>query len=116
MIERAVVEAASHLRREGENYLIATVVAGSGYRTPGSHALITRDRWVAGSVSSGDLVKASVVERAWQRAAGDPVLIRDADRDEADDAMLVGLRLGCCGELDVLLERAQPNRLDPFAI
>ncbi|HEX4449122.1 MAG TPA: XdhC family protein, partial [Polyangiaceae bacterium] len=54
---RSIVVAARELRRRGEPFALATLVRvhGSSYRQPGARMLMTRDRWVAGSLSGGCL-------------------------------------------------------------
>lgn len=50
MIDRSLVEAAARLRRQGEPHVVATVVRA---RKPGARLILTRYRWLAGSVSGG---------------------------------------------------------------
>jgi xanthine dehydrogenase accessory factor len=121
MSERAVVEAASVLTSAGEPFVIATVVAvtGSAYRQPGARMLLTRDRWVAGSVSGGCL-EGDLVHKAWWRTEnGKPAVVTydsSVDDDEAaDDELRQGLGLGCNGIVDILLERSGMTRVDPLA-
>jgi xanthine dehydrogenase accessory factor len=119
MIETAVVEASRRLRDACEDFVIATVVevTGSAYRRPGARMVLSRERWVAGSVSGGCL-EGDVMEKGWWRTERGPARVRydsmvaaDADGDELRE----GLGLGCNGVVDVLLERASTCVLDPFA-
>jgi xanthine/CO dehydrogenase XdhC/CoxF family maturation factor len=110
MTERSIVEAAERLRRHGEPYLVATVVCvhGAAYRQPGARMILTRFRWVAGSVSGGCL-EGDISEKGWMRTRdGNPVLVTydatSACDDDADIRSAFGL--GCDGTVDVLLERA----------
>src|SRR5690606_33504657 len=77
MTERSIVEAAARLRRHGEPYLVATVVAthGQSLCPPGARMLLTRFRWVAGSVCGG-VLEGDLSNTAWQRTREAPVLVR----------------------------------------
>jgi xanthine/CO dehydrogenase XdhC/CoxF family maturation factor len=110
MTERTIVEAAERLRRHGEPYLVATVVCvnGAAYRHPGARMLLTRFRWVAGSVSGGCL-EGDISEKGWLRTKdGNPVLVTyDATTSvDNDDDIRSAFGLGCDGTVEVLLERA----------
>ncbi|MDQ3337716.1 MAG: XdhC family protein [Myxococcota bacterium] len=110
MTERTIVEAAERLRRHGEPYLVATVVNvnGAAYRLPGARMLLTRFRWVAGSVSGGCL-EGDISEKGWLRTKdGNPVLVTyDATSSvDSDDDIRSAFGLGCDGTVEVLLERA----------
>ena len=103
---RAILEAAGQLQRAGEPFLVATVarVRGSSYRRPGARMLLTRERWVAGSVSGGCL-EGDIARRGWWRTrGGGPVMVTYDGR--ADDAIGAGLGVGCDGAVDLLIERA----------
>jgi xanthine dehydrogenase accessory factor len=119
VIERAILDAAYQLRRSGEPFIVATVVAvsGSAYRRPGARMLIAGDRWVAGSVSGGCL-EGDVLRRGWWRTEGGaPVVVTyDSRVDDTADAETLreGLGLGCNGVVDVLLERHGRSAPDPF--
>lgn len=110
MTERSIVEAAERLRRHGEPYLVATVVCvnGAAYRHPGARMILTRFRWVAGSVSGGCL-EGDISEKGWLRTRdGNPVLVTyDATTSiDNDDDIRSAFGLGCDGTVEVLLERA----------
>lgn len=110
MTERSIVEAAERLRRHGEPYLVATVVCvnGAAYRHPGARMILTRFRWVAGSVSGGCL-EGDISEKGWLRTKdGNPVLVTyDAMTSvDSDDDIRSAFGLGCDGTVEVLLERA----------
>jgi xanthine dehydrogenase accessory factor len=119
MTERSMVEAAARLRRHGEPYLVATVVCvgDTGYRRPGARMILTRFRWVAGSVSGGCL-EGDISSKGWSLTRdGEPVLVTyDSARmpegaDDVDIRSAFGL---CCdGVVEVMLERAgTPGRID----
>lgn len=111
MTERSIVEAAARLRRHGEPYLVATVVSvhGSAYRRPGARMLLTRFRWVAGSVTGG-LLDGELSNQGWANTKdGTPVLVTyDAAHPELaeDEDIRSAFGLGCDGTVEVLLERA----------
>ncbi len=109
MTERSIVEAAERLRRHGEPHLVATVVCVNGvaYRHPGARMLLTRFRWVAGSVSGGCL-EGDISEKGWLRTRdGNPVLVTyDTTTNDNDDDIRSAFGLGCDGTVEVLLERA----------
>jgi xanthine dehydrogenase accessory factor len=110
MVEvKFLVHAAEKLRAAREPFLVATVmrVRGSSYRRPGSRMLMTRDRWIEGSVSGGCLEK-DVLQKAWWRTEGGPALVTYDLR--ADEELRAGFGLGCDGVVDVLLERAESGR------
>jgi xanthine/CO dehydrogenase XdhC/CoxF family maturation factor len=110
MTERSIIEAAARLRRHGEPYLVATVVStqGGAYRRPGTRMLLTRFRWVAGTVTGG-VLEGDLSNTGWTKTKEAPVLVRYDAADpavaEADDLRSV-LGLGCDGAVEVLLERA----------
>ena len=110
MTERSIVEAAERLRRHGEPYLVATVVCvnGTAYRRPGARMILTRFRWVAGSVSGGCL-EGDISEKGWMRTKdGNPVLITydSTSSLDDDDDIRSAFGLGCDGTVEVMLERA----------
>lgn len=119
MTERSIVEAAARLRRHGEPYLVATVVAvhGSAYRRPGARMLLTRFRWVAGTVSGGCL-EGDISNQGWALTKdGAPVILSyDATRlgdAPHDEDIRSAFGLGCDGVVEVMLERAgAPGRID----
>ncbi len=121
MLERCIVEAAARLRANREPYLIATVVSvrGSAYRQPGARMLMTRDRFIAGSVSGGCL-EGDVQRRGWWRTeTGAPALVtydsRVAD-DAEDDDLRAAFAVGCNGVIEILIERAREGAIDPLAV
>jgi xanthine dehydrogenase accessory factor len=72
--------------------------------------LITRDRWIAGSVSGG-CVEGDVMKKGWWRTrTGLPRLVRYDSR--SNDELGWGLGVGCDGTVDVLLEPAKSDGLD----
>lgn len=91
--------------------VLATVVAvrGSAYRRPGARMLVTSEGWRAGSISGGCL-EADVTRQAAFLVANGRALVRSYDTSE--DA---GARLGCGGEIDVLLEPLDAAFLEMLA-
>ncbi|MGD0530447.1 MAG: XdhC family protein [Polyangiaceae bacterium] len=109
---KSIAIAAAGLRRQSEPYLTATVVRvrGSSYRRPGARMLVTRDRWVSGSVSGGCL-EHDVLRRGWWRTRdGGPHLVTYDARSQ--DELGWGLGVGCDGTVDVLLEPASDGGVD----
>ena len=99
--------------REGRPFALATVVQtwGSAPRTAGSKMAVTGDGRIAGSVSGG-CVEAAVVEAAQEVVrTGTPRLLHFGVAD--DTAWAVGL--ACGGTIDVLVERAAGDWLEPAA-
>lgn len=92
----------------GAELALATVVAtrGSVYRKPGARMLLSRDRWLAGSISGG-CVESDLLRTAWERTESGPERIT-YDASSPEDAIL-GLGLGCSGVAEVLLERLSPD-------
>lgn len=119
--ERSIVEAAARLRRHGEPYLVATVVSTSGtaYRRPGARMVLTRFRWVAGTVTGG-VLEGDISNTGWQKTKDAPLLVRyDAADGEAaeDDDIRSAFGLGCDGAVEVLVERAgTPGRIDALEV
>lgn len=119
--ERSIVEAASRLRRHGEPYLVATVVSTSGtaYRRPGARMVLTRFRWLAGTVTGG-VLEGDLSNTSWQTTKNAPALIRydAADPKVAeDDDIRSAFGLGCGGAVEVLLERAgMAGRIDALEV
>jgi xanthine dehydrogenase accessory factor len=112
---KCLLDAVARLRRDEEPFLVATVVRvrGSAYRRPGARMLLTRDRWIAGSVSGGCL-EGDVVRKGWWRTRDGAPRIVTYDATARDEAGW-GFGLGCDGIVDVLLERAdQLGQIDPF--
>lgn len=111
MTTQALLEAAATLRRTREEFLIATVVdvRGSAYRRPGARMIVTRDRWVAGSVSGGCLEGDIVHKGFWRLSGGQPVVVT-YDSTESDDAV------GCNGAIDILFEHGHEGDLDPLSL
>jgi xanthine dehydrogenase accessory factor len=111
----ALVASAEELRRAAEPFLLATVVGvrGSSYRRPGARMLLTRDRWIAGSVSGGCLESDLVKKGWWRTTEGPRIVTYDA---AARDDLGWGLGLGCDGVVDVLIERVDDRNLDPLAV
>jgi len=92
----------------GEEAVLATVVgtAGSTYRRAGARMLITRQEWMAGSISGGCL-EGDVLQTAWRRTENGPAIATyDAS---ADEDIVWGFGLGCNGIVRVLLERIPPD-------
>ena len=88
----------------GADAVLATVVAtrGSVYRRPGARMLLTREGWVAGSISGG-CIESDLVQTAFDRTeAGAALVTYDAS---APDDVLLGFGLGCNGAVDVLMQR-----------
>src|SRR5262245_7282669 len=90
------VAAADALRRRGEPFVLATVVRvrGSSYGRPGARMLLTRERWIAGSVSGGCL-EADLVRKAWWRTEHSAAIVTYDAR--AEDDLGWGLGVGCDG-------------------
>lgn len=120
MIERTLVEAAARLRRHGEPYVIATVVAthGPAYRRPGARMILTRFRWLAGT-ASGSCIDGDLATRAWSdtRHGAATLVTYDAAQIVDDDDLRSAFGLGE-GTVDVLLERSSglPGRIDALDI
>lgn len=97
-----------HGIRSGEPTMLATVVAtrGSTYRRPGARMLLTRDGWLAGSISGGCL-ESDLLQTAWERTEAGPTLVT-YDATSSED-LIWGFGLGCTGAVDVLLERLDPD-------
>ncbi len=110
---RSILRATAQLRSEGTPFVVATVVSvrGSSYRRPGARLIATAERRVAGSVSGGCLEK-DLVRTSWWRTRNGAVVVRyDSADSESPQAAL-----GCGGEVDVLLERANTGdrEIDPM--
>lgn len=122
MVERQIIEAAARLRSQREPHLIATVVRvhGSAYRRPGARMLLTRFRWLTGSVSGGCL-DADLANKGWSRTQGGTSVVVTYDSrvrgDAEDEDLRSAFGLGCDGVVEVMLERAgTPGRLDPLEL
>ena len=117
MIERTLVEAATRMRRQGEAYVVATVVRA---RRPGARLLLTPFRWLAGGVSGGAF-EGELATSAWMHTkdAGPVVLTYDgAHPDIANDGDLrAAFGLAENDTVDVMLERAgAPGRIDTLEL
>lgn len=97
---RAIVREGRAALAAGQAAVLATVVGvrGSSYRRPGARMLVTSEGWRAGSISGGCL-EADVSRQAAFLVANGRAVVRTYDT--SDDA---GARLGCGGEVEVLLE------------
>ncbi len=121
MTTRALLEGWRGLKARGDEFVIATVVdvRGSSYRRPGARMLVSRERWISGSVSGGCLEGDIVQKGFWRTSQGPIVMTYDSRVDadaEADDELRAGLGLGCNGVVDVLLERAGATEIDPLDV
>jgi xanthine dehydrogenase accessory factor len=104
---REILDAIDQAAANGEQAAVATVVSTirSAPRQPGAKLVVTEGGRLVGSVSGG-CVEADVAERAREIFAGGvPALIHYGVSDS--DAFEVGL--SCGGEIDVWLERADPE-------
>ena len=120
MTTRALLDGWATLKQRGDDFVIATVVEvrGSAYRRPGARMLVTRERWIAGSVSGGCL-EGDILHKGFWRAARGPVVVTydsTVEVSDSEDELRAGLGLGCNGIVDVLLERAADTAIDPLAI
>lgn len=119
MTDRTLVDAAARLRREHEPYLVATVacVRGAAYRHPGARMLLTRFRWVAGSVSGGCL-EGDINRDGWAHTRhGEAVLFTYASDGAHDEDVRSAFGLGCEGTVEVLVERTNlPGRIDALEV
>ena len=120
MTTRALLDGWATLKQRGDDFVIATVVEvrGSAYRRPGARMLVTRERWIAGSVSGGCL-EGDILHKGFWRAARGPVVVSydsTVEVNDSEDELRAGLGLGCNGIVDVLLERAADTAIDPLAI
>jgi len=107
MTERAILDAIEAAAAAGEQAAVATVVSTirSAPRQPGAKYVVTESGAYVGSVSGG-CVESDVAERAQAVFGGGPAnLIHYGVSDS--DAFEVGL--SCGGEIDVWLERADPE-------
>lgn len=111
-----IVAAFEQLKNCGKTAALATVVKvnGSTYRRPGARMLITPDGTTVGSISGGCLEQ-DVFERARQvMDSGEPVLV--TYDTTSDDDLIWGMRLGCNGRVEVLIEAILPqSNLSPTA-
>jgi xanthine dehydrogenase accessory factor len=106
-MERPILDAIEAAAARGEQAAVATVVSTirSAPRQPGAKYVVTESGSYVGSVSGG-CVESDVAERARALFAGGPAsLIHYGVSDS--DAFEVGL--SCGGEIDVWLERADPE-------
>src|SRR5215207_5085014 len=106
-MERQILEAIEQAEAAGEQAAVATVVATirSAPRQPGAKMVVTSGGKLVGSVSGG-CVESDVAERAQAIfAGGAPSLVHYGVSDS--DAFEVGL--SCGGEIDVWLEKAEPD-------
>jgi xanthine dehydrogenase accessory factor len=112
---RTLLRAAAELRAAGTPFVVATVVSvrGSSYRRPGARLIATAEGRVAGSVSGGCLEK-DLVRTSWWRTQSGAVVVR-YDSSDSDSPQAA---LGCGGEVDVLLERANTGERgdDPMSL
>ena len=97
------------LESQGEQYVLATVVAvdGSSYRRPGAAMLLARDGRRAGTVSGGCL-EAAVAKKAWWLTENGPAVERYSTLDDDGD---LPYGSGCGGIVWILLERADSARV-----
>jgi len=92
----------------GTPAVLATVVATSGstYRRAGARMLLTREQWLAGSISGGCL-EGDAIRSAWDRTKDGPALV--TYDSTADEDIVWGFGLGCNGVVQVLFERLPEN-------
>jgi xanthine/CO dehydrogenase XdhC/CoxF family maturation factor len=109
VIDRALVEAAARLRRQGEPYVVATVVRAARRSSIGSRLILGRYRWLAGTVSGGRF-DGELSASAWMHTkdAGPVVMTYDTAHPDIanDDDLRAAFGLGDGGSVEVMLERA----------
>jgi xanthine/CO dehydrogenase XdhC/CoxF family maturation factor len=107
----AIASAVRRLRAEQVCYLVATVVevTGSSYRRPGARMIIGEDGSIAGGISAGCL-ESALVRTAWWRTRSEGAVLVSYDSTPDDDELGWGSGFGCNGVVEVLLERAHPDR------
>lgn len=113
MIERSLVDAAARMRRQGEPYLVATVVRA---RRPGTRLLLKPFRWLAGAVSGGAF-EGELATSAWMHTKDSGPVVMTYDTAHPDIGNDVDLRaafgLADNDSVDVMIERAgAPGRID----
>lgn len=112
-LEKIIIEI-KRLRADSIHGVLATVVdvAGSAYRLPGAHMLVTEAEWLAGSISGGCL-ESDVVARAREVINTGRATVVTYDTT-GDDDIVFGVGLGCRGVIRVLLEPlpAAPDATD----
>jgi len=115
MTERSIIDAASRLRRTGEPYLVASVIAADN---PGARLLLTRFRWVTGTTTGGCL-DGDLSRKAWWRTRDGSALVLtyDADSSEEEAELRAAFGLDGTSDVDVLIERAgMPGRIDALQV
>jgi xanthine dehydrogenase accessory factor len=102
---RKLVKLWNAARSRGEECALATVVdvAGSSYRKPGAHMLLTRAGQRAGTVSGGCL-EGEISRKIWWLTEQGPTVRRYST--SYDDDSQQSHSLGCDGVVTLLLERA----------
>ena len=106
---RDIVMALNQGLATGRSFALATVIAvhGSGPRQAGSAMAVDSNGHVVGSVAGG-CVDGAVYQLARDVAStGHPTRVRYG----ADDTTAGGVGLTCGGEIDVLIEKLDPDRL-----
>jgi len=99
-----IVDAAAHMRRMGERFTLATVVAvrGSSYRRPGARLLVPEHSAPIGLISGGCLEEEAARLAREALALDAPLLLTIDHSAEGDE--LWGMGLGCRGIIDLLAE------------
>jgi len=113
VIERSLVDATARMRRQGEPYVVATLVRA---RRPGTRLVLTPFRWLAGGVTGGAFA-GELATSAWMHTkdAGPVVLTYDAAHPDIahDEDLCAAFGLEGDERVDVMLERAgAPGRID----
>lgn len=100
-----IIEELEQVVAKGISSALATVVKvkGSAYRRPGARMLMTYQQRLTGSISAGCLE-----QDVWEKSkkvmeTGEPVLLKYDTTAEED--IVMGLGLGCRGEIYILVER-----------
>lgn len=109
-----ILAEASQLKKEGQEYTIATVakIEGSAYRRPGARMIITREGKTTGIISSGCL-EGEVIQHALEVLDEKTPRVVTFDVNEADP--ILGFGSGCGGTVHVLIEYVSPESLNnPF--
>jgi xanthine/CO dehydrogenase XdhC/CoxF family maturation factor len=104
-----LIDSLSHQRQDADDKLfaIATVVntEGSVYRRPGARMLIAQSMKVSGAVSAGCLEK-DIIAQCEALVDNPRPLLLTYDGESADE-LIFGLRLGCDGIVQILVEPVQ---------
>lgn len=114
---KQIINAWRQAQQQQKKVVLATVVhiEGSAYRAPGARMLVHEDGMLTGAVSGGCL-EGDILRKALLVMQKEQPVLVTYDTTEDDDALSIGVSLGCNGIIRILLEPVGNNHNNPVCL